>query len=240
MKLSKCAVLLFCLSAMASLSPAQISISGELDAGTYTYSTGYENISESTFSVGDLGNFSYQFSSAGDTTMTVTWSAPEGQVFVVNAPENWGTATLNMSYTGGPTYSSTGNFNDRTNTPIFTDLTGSFDSVTSYVLLSGPSVADDSARFTFTIDTTIGAGSSISFSSVSLTAVVDSSYAGDFSSSPVTTFNMKARVDSYYPVSGGDPGQWASLSAVPEPSTYAALLGGIALVITAGQRRRRN
>ncbi|MCF3651283.1 PEP-CTERM sorting domain-containing protein [Synoicihabitans lomoniglobus] len=247
MNLSKCAVLLLSLSAMASVSPAQISISGELDTETYTYraySSAYgDTFSQSEISENLLGYFSYQFSSAGETTVAITWSAPEGQVFVVNAPADWNTALINLSYSGGSSATSSGWFRESTITPVFTDLTGSFNSVGSSINLTGPSVADNTAYFNFSAYGRMDPGTSISFTSVSLTAVVASSYTGNFSNVPVNSFKLSASTSAYSDLA--DPGTWASLaaaptSAVPEPSTYAALLGGMAFMVTMGRRRRRN
>lgn len=221
---------------------AQITLSAELNtpSNSYSYEPGGAGYNGSTayLSASVLPSFTFAFSSAGDTELTVTWSAPTGQLIAIDAPDGWGNVGIQIQYRGGTrtgdayfeTYSVQGLMN-------FTDLTGSFSSAGHTNIIFATT-----DRYEVISYLNVASGDRVTFSSVSVTYTLPESLNYDYTSVVANSIAVIGNV-SKSGIEAGSPGNWISLQSapgpsVPEPSTYALLFGIGALGFAAWRRRR--
>lgn len=220
---------------------AQVTLSGTLDTAdnTYVYDPNY-NASTATLSASVKPSLTYAFSTAGDTVVTTTWSAPTGKVIVIAAPDGWSDAGIEFVYRGG-TRTGDAYFEAHSvqGVTAFTDLTGSISSGSGATLVFA--VTD---RYEVDTYLNVTAGGRVSFSSVSVTYTVPESLNYDYTAVAATDITVYGNATAGG-AELGSPGNWIFLedapgggSAVPEPSTYALLCGAAMLGFVAWRRRR--
>lgn len=238
-KIKSMILLCFCLGA-APLSAA-ITINHTLTNESNSFTTGGPIGALSRASVSTSGlSFNFDFSALGEEVVTVTWAAPIGQMFFIEAPSTFTQSpSLLLQYSGGGSGSTTGRFVDNSPMLNLVGATGGLSVASSSVSLTGPGAPDSNAVFDFRVIFSLVGGQSYSFESLSLTTTVPASYTGVFDNVAASSTRLSGSVsnaDSFDPIPA-DPGQWVSLaSSVPEPSSVMlSLFGGLCLLL---MRRR--
>jgi len=217
-----------------------LSLSGELDTVTsqYAYNNPY-NGSTSYLSASIKPTLTYNFTTAGDTQLTVTWSAPAGQKIVIAPPSGW-TASIAISLDSGSRTGSDFEGHGIMNATTFTDLTGSFTGPSFANVVFAPATAPSNY---YQVSTYLGMApdTEVTFTAVSITYLLTAgSVHEDYAGITAATFAIIGNA-SYSGGQVGDPGAWITLeptgAPIPEPATYAALLGLGALGFIAWRRR---
>lgn len=228
------------LAVSAQILPAQIVVNGV--ASTYSYSfspfdsfEGMPAVSRITYTVASPGKFSYDFSTAGATPLSVTWSAGEGKRFIIDALPGFST-TVQFRWAGG--YAGIGGgFSDRAPSIAFNGLSGTLTDVSASVSMTAPGVAPDGGMFGVYYSATVPQGTEVSFTSLTVSDMVSANYNVLFANDPVYYFYVM----TYAAYNGNiaDPGgAWLSVGSVPEPITYAVSAGGLVLAWTVWRTRR--
>lgn len=216
-----------------------------LDTSDYYTETGYSERYEE-FRPSGSTTLTADFSTLGDTTFTFTWAAPEGQAFELYVPTGlgWEAYTdyflrfdlqFNNSPGGSPYF------------PTFESF--SFGGASGTALPTSPSdvnvIAVQGTSATSTISAQVSydalaVGERYRFQSATLTVSIGASYTGVFQDAPLLFSQSYLTGYIYAADVFSDPGQVLSLVAVPEPGTYAAILGAVALATVIWRRRRRS
>jgi hypothetical protein len=237
--LSCCAALGVAVLLVAPDAGAQVTLTGVLDTATTEYSYAFDN----NQSIAHLGagikpSFNFDFSVAGDTLLTVTWAAPAGKKIVIAPPAGWGEAHLGILFNGGSRTESGLDLHGL-DAVSFADLTGSFGGA----LRTSLTLASTNYFEIRTYLPPVPSATEITFTSVSFSYLVPGSLDINFASVAANEMNIYGSIIlEGEPVA--DPGQWLSVqdvtgSAIPEPSTYAAIFGAAALGFAAWRRRRK-
>lgn len=227
--LSALAVTIGGLLLLAPAASAAIVINADMTEASHVFEMG-DGEAYSRLAALNPANFVYDFSQAGETVITIHWQAPEGQHFVVNAPAD-SDAYISPSYYGGNSFRNTGGegIDDNNIAGVLNGLTGSADYIYNIRQLTegGGNLILMEGFFVVT------AGSTITFTSATLTTTIPAAFATDFNTA-ISRFALT--VSSYLDT---DPGAMISLQAIPEPTTYAAIFGVLALGAMVVRRRRR-
>lgn len=221
---------------------AQITIVGELDTATsqYSYMSGH-NGSTSYLSASIKPSLDFAFSTAGDTQLTVTWSAPAGQKIVIAAPTDW-TASVGIVFTHAGRTGSDFEGHGIMNATTFTDLTGSFAGPSVANVVFAPNTTTGISYYEVSTYLSVPLNTEVSFSSVSITYLVPASVNRDYASVTASDFALIGNA-SFSGAEVGNPGAWITLEStgapIPEPATYAVILGLGTLGLVAWRRRAR-
>ncbi len=156
-----------------------------------------------------VGNFSYQFSTAGDVTWSVTWEAPAGKKFVVTPPAGVQNASLSAQFGGGSTSYTAGRYYNSSAQFSFTDLEGTVTNGNARVSLSGPGAPDDRALLNFNWSGQLTSGTPVSFTSLTITDTIPASFAGNYAGVALRNINIRASGTASSDI--GDPGAWLTL-----------------------------
>lgn len=217
---------------------AQVTLSGELDMtdSEYSYSSNF-NGSTSYLSASIKPTLNFAFSTAGDTQLTVTWSAPAGQKIVITAPTDWTYVNVGIVVDSAGRTGSDFEGHGIMNATTFNDLTGSFAAPSTVNVVFAPTDYYEVSTYM-----SVTPNTEVSFTSVSITYLVPESVNRDYSSITAADFWLVGNAS----LSGeqvANPGAWITLqpiagAPIPEPAAYAAILGLGALGLVAWRRRR--
>ncbi|WP_309382723.1 hypothetical protein [Cerasicoccus frondis] len=230
----------------AKLNAADIEINqtfGVLDSSTYEHNS-IDSAVETIYTPSSPSvELTADFSALGETTLSVTWEAPEGYLYNVYTPSglDW--------EGGGYIIQFTFQFGSLTGTDGYTDFTVDSVSVGGSIGAEMPTYNTSFAYGTdgtdTTLETSIGfadfvVGETYQFSSVTTTMTIPDSYDGVFSSSSLTSATNIYLELVVYEDNENDPGQVLTLVAVPEPGAYALIIGLAMVVLALVRRCNRN
>lgn len=187
--------------------------------------------------------YNLPFGSLGDTVFDINFSAPAGQKFVLTVPLDVGTATptLRFSALGGTAYTTTGSFTDTSPTVSILGATLNGNPVSPVDTSSRVSISGSpNNRLSTFAEFTFAPGDVFEFTSATISTIIPASFnnnmAGTFLVSNVyMSLGINAAGTNAFP----DPGATVSLAAIPEPSTYLALSGFVAMGLFVINRRRQ-
>ncbi|MGE9297264.1 MAG: PEP-CTERM sorting domain-containing protein [Puniceicoccales bacterium] len=185
-----------------------------------------------------VGSYEADFSSLGDTLISVTFAAAEGQAFRIDVPEGVTSPQIHAEAIWGEhSFSFSGSINETDPDISVTNFEESAYNAPNFstgnVRLENGSVAIPDVQFTSSA--TLVAGESYEFTSVTVSYVVPSSWNVDYDTDP-HSFSLFVNVT----VPGGGPAPADPvLRVVPEPSTYAVIAGAVMLGIVMLRRRRK-
>lgn len=215
---------------------AEISVTAELDnfISSGDAGDGWAELRQS-YSASVVPGLVYDFSQAGEVQLQVVWQAPAGLQFAVNFPEE-ATYGSNLfagwdrsvgSWEGGSVL-----FNNRSVT-----VTGASEGLVVpqsnyYIIYNNPDTL-----FNIALGSHQPLGQTITFTAITFTATIPASYAQNLNIEAADLFSLGAVASG--PTLPGGRYELLSLQPIPEPSTYAALLGALALGIVAMRRKRR-
>ncbi|MBS0633333.1 MAG: PEP-CTERM sorting domain-containing protein [Verrucomicrobia bacterium] len=217
-----------------------LSLSGELDTVTsqYAYNSPYSG-STSYLSASIKPTLTYNFTTAGDTQLTVTWSAPAGQKIVIAPPPGW-SASIGILLDSGSRTGSDFDGHGIMGATTFTDLTGSFTGPATANVVFAPATPPVN-YYQVSTYLSMAPDTEVTFTGVSITYLLTAgSVHEDYAAITAATFAIIGNA-SFNGAEVGDPGAWITLEStgapIPEPATYAALLGLGVLGFIAWRRR---
>ena len=217
--------------ALSAGSANGVSINKTLTEENSSYGTNGGAVSQVSITpAGPLGNFTVDFSSLGETVVSVTWSAPAGQLIEIDIPTGWSDIeNIGRGVDGGLAIGDT--LALTADDVTFEDLSG--DALPTIV--AGAALGNTEQVFAFLIQFTDAVqGDTYRFSSATIEVTVPASY--DIAiDAPIEIYHVSGNMQSGDNPAPPDPGQWIRL--VPEPTT-AMLLGlGLFAVVRRGPRR---
>ncbi|MEM1099395.1 MAG: PEP-CTERM sorting domain-containing protein [Planctomycetota bacterium] len=193
-------------------------------------------VSIATIEAGPQPNFVADYSTLGDTLLSVTWTAPAGQwIEIVPPTPGWSLEAIALEFSFGTVGIGPGSI-----APIatvsaqdFTSTNGVPPTLSASSFLTGP--GGDSLTVGVSLNSILP-GEAYTFSSLTVDLTVPASYGIAFDN-PILDYRIRGetefRTSDPNPVLPADPGQWIRL--VPEPGSLTLLaLGGASLA-----RRRR-
>ncbi|MEM9419665.1 MAG: hypothetical protein AAGA25_11540 [Planctomycetota bacterium] len=225
---------------LASSATAQV-----FDAALVTESNTFETdvfgsttslLSRATIEAAPQPNFVADYSTLGDTLLSVTWTAPAGQwIEIVPPTPGWSLEALSLEFSLGTIGIGAGSIAliATVTAEDFTSTNGVPPTLSAFSFLTGP--GGDALAVGVSLNAILP-GEAYTFSSLTLDLTVPASYDIAFDN-PILDYRIRGetefRTSDPNPVLPSDPGQW--IRVVPEPVSLTVFaLGGVALL-----RRRR-
>lgn len=237
-----------CLASVSALFIALSTTAQTFDAALITESNTFNTdvfgattslLSRATIEAGPQPNFMVDYSTQGDTLLSVTWTAPAGQwIEIVPPTPGWGLESLALEFSLGTIGIGAGGIAPvaTVSAEDFTSTNGLPPTLSASSFLTGP--GGDFLTVGVSLSSILP-GEAYSFSSLTAELTVPASYGIAFDN-PILNYRIRGetefRTSDPNPVLPADPGQWIRI--VPEPASFTLLtLGGMTLLRRRGRQR---
>lgn len=206
----------------------------EIDPFTFTFDDS-GLVSRSSTPLNSAEGFTSDFGELGDTALTASFSFDPGYELVINTPIGFDSVQVNFTLS----FDNATSFTFTDPSPILA-IEGNAAAIGLESIGNRQAVFDavGEPNILMTVGFSLNPGEFYRFQSINLTAQVPAAYNESFSEAFPQASGLMLTASSFFG-SPEDPGDWASIQPIPEPSTFALFTGSAVLLLALTRRLRK-